>query len=491
MFKPRTRLLTSLLALAFLTGCGLPMAAPPNGNERAMLQALETKRHVAVAIPYKTSDQLTSLVNSGMDLWGVTDDVAYGTIDKGTLEVAKKLGLTVKYRADLRDENTYDPKYRTYEKMVQDMKALAAKYPQLCKLVDLGDSWEKSKGKADRDIWGLRIGTGDLASKPGVAFLGEHHARELVTSEISYMLAEHLLANYGKDAEATFAVDNREIWVVPMVNPDGHVLAEQGKDWRKNTDTSYGLTSFGYGPEGPGVDLNRNYGYSWDKAPAGSSKNPSHATFRGSAPFSEPETQAVRSLLSSRKFTYALSYHSFSNVILWPWGYTHEAPPDKRLPAIGKKLADSAGYEAKQSAGLYVHGGTTNDWAFGELGILCYTSEIGTYEDGFDPPYSKLPQFWKENLPGAMYLLKTADNPADVFGPELKPSMTESPTFQAPGAVAAEVFYGRPGAPGTGQALQKTAQGFVLPAGGAQRLALVHARDAKGNWGAFEAVWAR
>ncbi len=491
MLKSRTRLLTGLLALAFLTGCGLPMAAPSNGNERAMLQALEKKRSVPVAIPYKTSEQLTKLVNSGLDLWGVTDDVAYGTGDKRTLEAAKELGLTVKYRADLRDENSYDPKYRTYEKMVQDMKALAAKYPNLCKLVDLGDSWEKTKGKADRDIWGLRIGTGDLASKPGVAFLGEHHARELVTSEISYMLAEHLLANYGKDAEATFAVDNREIWVVPMVNPDGHVLAEQGKDWRKNTDTSYGLSNFGYGPEGPGVDLNRNYGYSWDKAPAGSSKNPDDATFRGSAPFSEPETQAMKALLTSRKFVYALSYHSFSNVILWPWGYTHEAPPDKRLPAIGKKLAQFAGYGAKQSAGLYVHGGTTNDWAFGELGILCYTAEIGTYQDGFDPPYAKIGQFWKENLPGAMYLLKTADNPADVFGPELKPSISESSTFQAPDAVAAEVFYGKAGAPGSGTALQKTAQGFTLPAGGSKRLALVHARDAQGNWGPFNAVWTR
>lgn len=491
MFKPRTRLLASLLALAMLTGCGLPAMAPPNGSERAMLQALEKKRRVPVSVPYKGSDDLTALVNSGLDLWGVDGGVAYGTATRKTLDVAKGLGLTVNYRSDLRDENTYDPKYRTFDKMASDMKALAAKYPNLCKLVDLGDSWEKKQGKANRDIWGLRIGTGNLASKPGVAFLGEHHARELVTSEITFMLAEHFLDNYGKDPEVTFAVDNREIWVVPMVNPDGHVLAEAGKDWRKNTDISYGLTNFGYGPEGPGVDLNRNYGYSWDKAPAGSSKDPEDATFRGSAPFSEPETQAIKDLLTSRKFTYCMSYHSFSNVILWPWGYSHEAPPDKRLPAVGKKIAALAGYGAKQSAGLYVHGGTTNDWAFGELGILCYTSEMGSHQDGFDPPYSKIAQFWKENLPGAMFMLKTADSPADVFGPEIAVSVTDSAAFKAPGAVAAEVFYGKPGANGTGVALQKAAGGFAMPVGGAGRLALVHARDAQGNWGPLTAVWNR
>lgn len=491
MFKPRARLWTSLLALAVLTGCGLPAMSPPNGNERAMLQALEQKRRVPISVPFKGSDALTALTRNGLDLWGVDSGVAYGTATKATLEVAKQLGLQVTYRAGVRDENTYDPKYRTFDKMVADMKALAAKYPNICKLVDLGDSWEKSKGKADRDIWALHIGTGDVASKPAVAFLGEHHARELVTSEITYMVAEHLLAGYGKDAEATFAVDNRDIWVVPMCNPDGHILAEQGSDWRKNTNTSFGLSNFGYGPDGPGVDINRNYGYSFDKAPAGSSKNPEDPTFRGPTAFSEPETQAMKKLLTSRKFMYCMSYHSFSNAILWPWSYTHEAPADKRLAAVGTKIAKFAGYKPEQSADLYIHGGTINDWAFGELGTFTYTSEMGSYQDGFDPPYSKVAQFWKENWPGAQYMLKTADDPSAVFGPDVEAPVTEGAAIKAEGATAAEVFFCKPGANGSGTALQKTAGGFALPAGASNRLALVHARDAQGNWGPFTAVWNR
>lgn len=491
MRTPALRLWSGLLALGVLTGCSLPMATPSNGGERALMQALEAKQRVPVAIPYKTSDELTQLVNNELDLWGVTDSVAYGTGSKRTVELAKKLGLAPTYRSSVRLDNAYDPKYRTYEQMVADMKDLAAKYPQLCKLVDLGDSWEKSKGKANRDIWGLRIGTSAPDTKPGVAFLGEHHARELVTSEITYMVAEHLLANYGKDADVTFAVDNREIWVVPMVNPDGHVLAEQGKDWRKSTTTAYGLSTFGFGPEGPGVDINRNYGYSWDKAPAGSSKNPSDATFRGSAPFSEPETQAMKALLTGHKFTYCMSYHSFSNAILWPWAYTHDAPADKRLAAVGNKLAKIAGYKGEQSADLYVHGGTTNDWAYGELGIFTYTSEMGSYQDGFDPPFTKVAQFWKENLPGAMFMLKTADDPTAVYGPEVATPVAEGAALAAPGAVAAEAFFDRPGTAGSGMALSKTAGGFEAPKSGSRRLALVHAKDAKGAWGPYTAVWTR
>ncbi|HEY9857228.1 MAG TPA: M14 family zinc carboxypeptidase, partial [Stenomitos sp.] len=237
--------------------------------------------------------------------------------------------------------------------------------------------------------------------------------------------------------------------------------------------------------------INRNYGYSWDKAPAGSSSDPEDATYRGPSAFSEPETQAMKKPLTSRKFIYCMSYHSFSNAILWPWSYTHEAPADKRLALIGNKIAKFAGYKGEQSADLYIHGGTINDWAFAELGTYTYTSEMGSHQDGFDPPYAKVAQYWKENWPGAQYMLKTAENPSEAFGPDLEAPLTEGAALLANGAVAAEAFFGKPGTSGTGMALQKVGTGFSLPSGGARRLALVHAKDAQGNWGPFTAVWSR
>ncbi|MNL58523.1 hypothetical protein D3C87_1821660 [compost metagenome] len=116
---------------------------------------------------------------------------------------------------------------------------------------------------------------------------------------------------------------------------------------------------------------------------------------------------------------------------------------------------------------------------------------MGSYQDGFDPPFTKVAQFWKENLPGAMFMLKTADDPSAVYGPEVEKPLTEGAGLSAPGAIAAEAFFDRPGTSGTGAALAKTAEGFAAPQTGSRRLALVHAKDAKGNWGPYTAVWTR
>lgn len=461
--RPWRTLVAASATFAVLGGCGL---APHANTIRTDLGSIEEafssgKGSALVSIAYGNAETLTSLSDAGMDVWGVDAPrhVAYGEVTKAHLALLKQLDVPVKIENRLKTFNTFDKGYHTYDTMLADLQALAAKNPTLCELVDLGPTYETSKGKSNRKVWGLHVRTGDASAKPGVVFLANHHAREIVTPEIALGIAHMMLDGYGTDAEMTAAVDGRDTWIVPMVNPDGHAKAAKGEDWRKNTDPETKLLAE-WGAYGAGVDLNRNYTHHWGEG--GASTQPQDPTFRGKAAGSEPEVQAIIKLVSSRKFSYLMTYHSFSNLILWPWGFSDDPPPDTRLPAIGKKLASFNGYTPQQSKDLYRTSGDTTDWAFGTQGILSYTSEIGSWGDGFDPPYSKFPQFLKENLPGARYLLKTADNPGAVFGPELK--------------VAAGKI--------------QTQAGMQVESWTKGRLRYTHARIGAGPWGPSEVTWA-
>lgn len=350
-----------------------------------------------VKVSYKNQAQVNQLHDLGMDIWMVTSKHVLGQVDNQTFDRIQKSNLKLELISPQRGmtpRNSYDPKYHDVEELNAELKRLAAEYPQIAKLQDFGDSWEKTQGKANRDLWIMNItGKGNGASKPGIVFFGNHHARELATVEIPLLLIKHLLENYGKDPQITKLVDTRDIWIAPQINPDGHKHAEKGKSWRKNTRGGYG------------VDLNRNYGYKWNTG--GSSSWKRSQTYHGGAPFTEPETQAVRDFLTSHKnLKVMMSYHSFSNLILWPWGWTSEDAPDAdKLTAIGTKLASFNGYKPQQASDLYVASGITDDYSYGELGMMSFTTEIGSWGDGFDPPYSKIPQFWRENRPGALYLI--------------------------------------------------------------------------------------
>ncbi|MEB3195657.1 MAG: M14 family metallopeptidase [Candidatus Sericytochromatia bacterium] len=489
------------LLTASLAACGRP-AAPTSAGPRDLgpvsLSSFKGGKPATVGVPFRSRNELSRLVDAGLEIWYVDQDArrAYGQIGQEHFSAVQRLGAQLRVVQAPGVFNDFDSGYHTYDELKAAMADLAAKHGDKVQMLDIGDGWEKTQGKSDRDVLALRIGKGDPAGKPGVLFCGNHHARELVTPEVVLKIAQMLVDGYGKDADLTNFVDNRDIWLVPMVNPDGHRLASEGRDWRKNTDLSHGGgTSFSGAPNGPGVDLNRNYGFKWGLP--GASANVSAPTFRGSGPFSEPETQAIKKLVESRKWAFLMTYHSFSNLILWPWGHTDAPPPDNRLAPIGQKLGTLSGYKPQQSVKLYPTSGDTTDWAFGEHGILAYTTEIGSWGDGFDPPYSKLPKFWKENEPGARLLLQLADNPSHVFGPEVSGATVSAGRLTASAAAEAvevEVFSGRAGADGTG-VKAPVANGQVALSTASFRsangLLLVHARDAKGNWGPLVSLFNR
>jgi len=296
--------------------------------------------------------------------------------------------------------------YHTYQELEADMLALQQKYPNIAQVFPLGESLEKRK------IYALKI-SDNVAfeeDEPEVLFLGCHHAREWISVEVPFLMGKYLAENYASDPEVKRIVDQSEIWIVPLVNPDGleytlHVY----RYWRKNRRDN-GQGNFG-------VDINRNYGYKWGIDNEGSSPSPASEVYRGTAAFSEPEARAVRDLFLRKNFQAMISFHSFSQVILYPWGYT-KVPSDKNAQMreiaaeMSSRIQAVAGrvYQYGQSNGpaMYPTNGDTTDWAFGTSGTPSYTIELPPIDElggGFFNRLEDIEPIFRENLPAMVYLI--------------------------------------------------------------------------------------
>lgn len=354
--------------------------------------------------------------------------------------------------------------YHSYDEMVAALQSLASTYPSLCSLQSIGQSVE------GRDIWVLRIeGNGAparTASKPHVFYGGCLHARELMSVEIPLRFAQHLLDNYASDPALAQLVDSRVSWVAPMLNPDGHVYVEQNNSgdwwtwWRKNRRDN-GDGSFG-------VDLNRNFSFEWGYDNTGSSPTTSSLVYRGPAPFSEPETVALRDFLVANPPALSFSYHSYGELLLYPWGYVRGYTVDHELFfELGEELTATNGYYAGNAAmgAIYTVNGDSDDWAYGELSggkpsFPMFTPELNSQaQGGFGPPDTLIQPTVDLLLPMNLALLELADEPRRVLGP-LPPLLSASHGFDT-GASPAQLTLswsapdpGDPN-PATGYALQQ------------------------------------
>jgi len=165
-------------------------------------------------------------------------------------------------------------------------------------------------------------------SEPEVLYNGVHHAREPLSmmNQLYYMW--YLLENYSSDPDIKNIVDNLEMYFIPVVNPDGYIYNQTtnpngGGMWRKNRRNN--------GDGSMGVDLNRNYSYNWGYDNIGSSGNSGSDVYRGPSPFSEPESRIMREFTYEREFINVFNNHSYSNLLLHPWGYTLNDCPDEEL----------------------------------------------------------------------------------------------------------------------------------------------------------------
>lgn len=308
-------------------------------------------------------------------------------------------------RSDARTLGSLNGDFHSYAELERDLKTLEKSFPSLVKLFEIGTSLE------NRKIYAVKISDNVSLNEneAEVLFLGCHHAREWISVEVPYFLAKHLAENYATGAEIRKIVDRSEIWIVPLVNPDGleysiHYYRYWRKNRRSNADGSYG------------VDLNRNYGFNWGLDNTGSSPNPSSAVYRGTGPFSEPETKAVRDLFLQKKFQAMITFHSYSQIILYPWGYTTQSS-DKdgllsRIAAGMSQLMRAVNGRLYQygraGASLYLTNGDTTDWTFGTSGIPSYTIElppVDQLQGGFFNAEADILPIFRENLPAMLYLL--------------------------------------------------------------------------------------
>lgn len=301
--------------------------------------------------------------------------------------------------------------YHTYDETVARLLAVAQAYPQIVKLEEVGQS-----ARFGLPIWAAKISDHPAEDEDEPAFLvdGMHHAREPLGNEICLALLDHLVSGYGRDSRVTGWVDDGEIWIIPVINPEGfkyitdNALASPW--WRKNLrdNNGNGLVDPGY----DGVDLNRNYDFNWSY---GGSTNPADWTYRGPSPFSEAETKAKRDLAVREKFVASLTFHSYGEVVLyeWSWPGTNARTPEDRL--IRNTAAQIAGRIAKKDGrGTYDYepqGGynQSSPWIYGTQGTLEFLVETGT---SFIPlEAAEIQGIVHSNLQGIFYLLDRIHGP--------------------------------------------------------------------------------
>jgi hypothetical protein len=283
--------------------------------------------------------------------------------------------------------------YYSWDQVGSVLDQIHAAYPSIVgPRTSIGTSLE------GRDLWSVKLSDNPGAdeAEPEVRIDAMHHAREPEGMQVALWYLLWLCESYGSDPLATYLVDERETWFIPVVNPDGYVHNQQlqpggGALWRKNRRDN-GDGTFG-------VDLNRNYPFQWGFDNAGSSANTGSETYRGPAAQSEPEVQAMVAFLASRDFRTSLSLHTYSNLWLAPWGYTPAYPPNwAPFDEIGTLATEFNGYpHDPASILLYAANGVTVDHDHGVHGTVSWTPEIGSSSDGFWPPQDRIIPLAEEN----------------------------------------------------------------------------------------------
>ncbi len=390
--------------------------------------AIENYKLIKILIPDQTAFQ--KMISTGVDLEGASGKVGEWyqlTVSESEMKLLLDEGfqinveiedLTQFYSSRL-SKQAYDALgfgygsmggYYTFDEAIRQLDTMRLLYPNLITAkFSIGNSLQ------GRPIWAVKISkNADLPStRPEVFYNALTHAREPAGMMSVIYFMWHLLQNYGTDSEATYLVDNRQMYIVPVVNPDGYEANRRfapngGGMRRKNMRNS--VTD----DDVQGVDLNRNFGYMWGYDNSGSSPTPTAATYRGTTAFSEPETQVLRDFCISRStyggFKLVLNYHTYSNLLIYPWGYiaNFETPDSVIFREYARDMTQFNKYAyGTPSQLLYPVNGGSDDWMYGEQTtknkILSFTPEVGTASDGFWPPSSRILPLAQENLYPNLY----------------------------------------------------------------------------------------
>jgi len=316
--------------------------------------------------------------------------------------------------------------YHTYDEIVNILQGYANKHPDICALYDIGNSRGKEYFASgleayedyQHDFWALKISDNPQVEEdePSLLYDAAHHARETIGPAVVLNFTQHLLENYGSDPTITEAINKNQIWIIPLVNPDGYKIVTDSLEvwWRKTIRDNNGNQQIDpFIPdwiEPDGVDPNRNYGIywggDWNSAPW------FRETYRGPSSFSEPCNRAMRDLMKSHHFVAELSYHSYGEIFYYPWGHNtvqYQTPDHQLFFALGAELAGmtpklaSGNYAAQSSAQVFMLTGSTSDYAYGKHGIISFTVELA--QDFIPPPEDIMP-VCDANLNSQLYLLE-------------------------------------------------------------------------------------
>ncbi|MEU9332389.1 M14 family metallopeptidase [Streptomyces sp. NPDC048290] len=316
----------------------------------------------------------------------------------------------------LMDFPSADAQYHNYAEMTAEINSVVAANPSLVSQRVIGTSYQ------GRNIVAIKI-SDNVASdeaEPEVLFTHHQHAREHLTVEMALYLLKELTGDYATDSRVKNLVDSREIWIIPDMNPDGgeyDIATGSYRSWRKNRQPNTGSTNVG-------TDLNRNWAYRFGCC-GGSSGTTSSETYRGPSAESAPEVKVVANFVRGRvvggkqQITAAIDFHTYSELVLWPFGYTYSdtatgmtADDRNAFAAVGQKMAASNGYTPEQSSDLYITDGSIDDWLWGNQKIFGYTFEMyprSASGGGFYPPDEVIGRETARNRDAVLQLLENAD----------------------------------------------------------------------------------
>ncbi|MFE9994411.1 M14 family metallopeptidase [Streptomyces avermitilis] len=422
----RTAALATLLALALAAPVGGAATDATATGARASDPSADDVRQ------YEIHQSTTPVTRTAIQQTGVTVDEA----DEETVVVSGRAAQIKKLRglgydlsplgsapdrssgSDVRlfDFPSADSKYHNYAETNTEIDQRLAAYPGIMSKRVIGTSYQ------GRNIVAIKVSDNVATdeNEPEVILTFHQHAREHLTVEMALYLLRELGAGYGSDSRVTNMVNNREIWIVPDLNPDGgeyDIATGSYRSWRKNRQPNSGSSYVG-------TDLNRNWNYKWGCC-GGSSGSTSSETYRGTSAESAPEVKVVSDFVRSRvvggkqQIKAGIDFHTYSELVLWPFGYTYSdtatgmtADDAAAFKAVGQKMAASNGYTPEQSSDLYITDGSIDDYLWGSQKIFDYTFEMypsSSSGGGFYPPDEVIERETSRNRDAVLQLLENAD----------------------------------------------------------------------------------
>lgn len=316
-----------------------------------------------------------------------------------------------------------DADYHNYDEMVAEITKAAEDHGDLVSISSIGTSYE------GRDIPLVKISDNvdTDEDEPEVLFTCNMHAREHLTTEMCLRIINRYTDDYSSDEKIKALVDTAEIWVVPQVNPDGieyDIATGEYQGWRKSRKPNEGSSAVG-------TDINRNFSYQWGCC-NGSSGNPASETYRGAEALDQPESKQITEFVDSRvvdgeqQIKGHIDFHTFSELVLWPYGYTTDDTDEgmteeeaARFRDVGTRMAETNGYTPQQSSDLYITDGDINDWMWGEHKILSFCFEMYPSSggiDGFYPPDEVIERETSRNDEAVEILLEEVGAGGDTTG---------------------------------------------------------------------------